>query len=54
MTYRHPYTTTFYNGYTLISVIIVKMTYLYLLMFASLDRIIFPEAQDVISAIIGL
>lgn len=31
MTYRHPYTTTFYNGYTLISVIIVK-SYCYICM----------------------
>lgn len=29
MTYRHPYTTTFYNSYTLISVIIVKVTVIY-------------------------
>ena len=28
MTYRHPYTTTFYNGYTLISVITVSYTHL--------------------------
>lgn len=31
MTYRHPYTTTFYNGYALISVIIVK-SYCYICM----------------------
>ena len=36
-----------------IAAMIALMTYLYLLMFASLDRTIFPEAQDVISAIIA-